>query len=80
MSRLRLGPVGDDKPVKLTLEISPSLLTEIHLYSEVHARLTGRSAALTPERLILPIVELFIASDREFIRQRRRGDGGPGHG
>lgn len=81
MSQLRLGPIGDDKPIKLSLEISPALLNEIVRYSEVHARATGRSAPLAPEKLIPPIVELFIASDREFIKQLRRRDTGEiGHG
>ncbi|MBL9070508.1 MAG: DUF2274 domain-containing protein [Sphingopyxis sp.] len=71
MTQLKLGPIGDDKPVKLTLELSPALLEEIVRYSEAHARATGRSKSLSPERLIPPIVELFIAGDREFIRQRR---------
>jgi len=39
-------------------------------------RLPGRAAALTPERLIPSIVELFIAGDREFIKLRKRGGTG----
>ena len=71
MSGLRLGPIGDDKPVKLTVEVAPSLLEDIVRYADVHAEATGRPAALSPERLIPPIVELFIASDREFARRRK---------
>lgn len=71
MTRLRLGPVGDHKPVKLTLEIAPTLFDAIVRYSEIHAKLTGRAVPLAPERLIPPIIEHFIASDREFARQRR---------
>lgn len=71
MSQLRLGPIGDDKPVKLTIEVAPTLIEDIVGYAKVHAEVTGRPVALTPERLIPPIVEHFIASDREFIRRRK---------
>lgn len=72
MTGLRLGPVEDQKSVKTTLEISSALMRDIVEYAEVHARVTGRSAPLSPERLIPPIVELFIAGDRAFIKQRKK--------
>lgn len=72
MTGLRLGPVEDQKPVKTTLEISTALMRDIVEYAEVHARMTGRLAPLPPEKLIPPIVELFIAGDRAFIKQRKK--------
>ena len=72
MTRLRLGPIVEEKPVKVTLEMPGSLMREIGDYAIVHAKLTGLAAPLPPERLIPPIVERFIASDREFSKQRRR--------
>jgi hypothetical protein len=47
-------------------------MRDIVEYAEVHARVTGRSAPLPPEKLIPPIVELFIAGDRAFIKQRKK--------
>ena len=47
-------------------------MRDIVEYAEVHARVTGRSAPLSPEKLIPPIVELFIAGDRAFIKQRKK--------
>lgn len=71
MTKLRLGPIAEEKPVKLTVEISGSLMRELGAYGEVHAKLTGLASPLTPERLIPPMIERFIASDREFSKQRR---------
>lgn len=72
MTKLRLGPIPEDKPVKLTLEISGALARDLADYAEVHAKLTGLASALTPEKLIPPMIERFIAGDREFSKQRRR--------
>jgi hypothetical protein len=72
VSKLRLGPVIEEKPVKLTLELPGSLLRELADYAGVHAKLTGLAAPLPAEKLIPPMIERFIASDREFSRLRRR--------
>ncbi len=73
MSKLRLGPVAEEKPVKLSIEIPGSLAREIADYAAVHARLTGLDTPLTSERIIPAMIERFIAGDREFSKQRRRG-------
>lgn len=65
-------PLAEEKPVKVTLEIPGSLMREIGDYAIVDAKLTGLAAPLPPARLIPPIVERFIASDRENSKQRRR--------
>lgn len=72
MSRLRLGPIVEEKPVKLSVEISGALMRDLKDYSAVHARLNGLSEPVPIEKLIPPIVERFIAGDREFTKQRRR--------
>lgn len=71
MTKLRLGPIAEEKPVKLTVEISGALMRELSDYGDVHAKVTGLAAPLTPEKLIPPMIERFIASDREFSKQRR---------
>lgn len=72
MSKLRLGPVAEDRPVKLTLEMPGSLMRDLADYAAVHGRMNGLSEPLPPEKLIPPIVERFIAGDREFSKQRRK--------
>lgn len=73
MTKLRLGPVVEEKPVKLTVELPGSLMRDLADYAGIHAKLTGLSTPLPPERLIPPMIERFIASDREFFKQRRKG-------
>ena len=72
MTRLRLGPIVEEKPVKLTLELPGDLIRELAQYASVHAKLTGLAAPLPPERIIPAMIVRFIASDREFSKQRRR--------
>lgn len=72
MSKLRLGPIEEDKPVKITLEIPGLLMRDLSEYAAIHAKLTGLATPLPPERLIAPMIERFITSDREFGKQRRR--------
>lgn len=73
MSRRRLGAIADNKPVKMTIEMSGSLVRDLADYADVHARLTGMASPISPEKLIPAMIERFIASDREFSRQRRNG-------
>lgn len=72
MTKLRLGPIAEEKPVKLTLEIAGELMREISDYSAIHARSTGLAGPLPPEKIIPAMVARFIAGDREFSKQRRR--------
>jgi len=72
MAKLKLGPILDDKPVKLTIELPTSLHRDLVIYAEVLARETGRPVA-DPVRLIVPMLERFMATDREFARARRAG-------
>lgn len=72
MTKLRLGPIVEEKPVKVTLEIPGPLMRELSDYASVHATLTGLASPLPLERLIPPMIERFIAGDREFSKQRRR--------
>lgn len=72
MSKLRLGPIQEEKPVKLTIELSGALMRELADYSSVHAQQTGLPNPVPPERLIPPMIERFIGGDREFSKLRRR--------
>lgn len=72
MSKLRLGAIPEDKPIKLTLEIPGEMMRELLDYAEVHAKLTGLAAPLPIERIVPAMIGRFIAGDREFSKQRRR--------
>lgn len=73
MTKLKLGPFAEDKPVKVTIELPGSLHRDLIAYAEALARETGQPAA-DPKRLIVPMLERFIATDRGFAKARRVRD------
>lgn len=70
MTRLKLGPLPDDKPVKLTLELPASVHRDLITYAEALARETGQPTP-EPARLIVPMIARFMATDRGFARARK---------
>lgn len=78
MSKLKLGALADDKPVKLTVELPANVHRDLAAYADALARETGRSIA-EPAKLIAPMLARFMATDRAFGRARRKsqieGDG-----
>jgi hypothetical protein len=78
MSKLKLGAIADDKPVKLTVELPANVHRDLAAYADALARETGRSIA-EPAKLIAPMLARFMATDRAFGRARRKsqieGDG-----
>ncbi|BEV45833.1 MULTISPECIES: DUF2274 domain-containing protein [Hyphomicrobiales] len=70
MAKLKLGPIVDDKPVKVSVELPASLHRDLVAYAEILAREAGQSPA-DPVRLIIPMLERFIATDRGFVAARR---------
>lgn len=71
MAKLKLGPIVDDKPVKVTLELPASLHRDLVAYAEILSRETGQPST-DPLRLIVPMLERFIATDRGFAKARRQ--------
>jgi hypothetical protein len=74
MTKLKLGPLSDDRPVKLTVELPAAVHRDLTAYSAALAAKTG-GEPVTPEKLIAPMLSRFMASDRGFVRGRsaRRG-------
>lgn len=69
MTKLRLGPIADDKPVKIALEMPAALHRDLIEYG----RLLGEGGApIEPTKLIVPMLERFIATDRGFAKARRK--------
>lgn len=69
MTKLKLGPLADDRPVKLTVELPANVHRDLAAYAAALAAETGGEAA-TPEKLIAPMLARFMASDRGFARRR----------
>lgn len=74
MAKLKLAGIDDDKPVKLTVTLPASLHRNLVAYAEILANETGKS--VEPAKLIAPMLEKFIASDRGF-RKARGADRNP---
>jgi hypothetical protein len=70
MAKLRLGAITDDKPVKLTVELSAGVHRDLLAYAEVLAHETGQSVT-EPTKLIAPMLARFMATDRAFAKIRR---------
>lgn len=70
MTKLKLGPLADDRPVKLTVELSAAVHRDLVAYAAALATETG-GEAVTPEKLVAPMLARFMASDRGFSRGRR---------
>ena len=66
---LKLGPIPDDKPVRLTITLSAELAALLCSYANAVG--SRSSKPLTVERIIPPILERFIKTDRAFMRTHR---------
>lgn len=68
---LKLGPIADDKPVRVAIDVPADVYRDLAAYADAHAAATGQ-ASQGPAKLIVPMLTLFMASDREFAKVRRR--------
>jgi hypothetical protein len=69
MEKLKLSAVPDDKPVKLTVELPAAVHRDLVAYAEVLGGKTGQ--AVEPAKLVAPMLERFMSTDRAFSRARR---------
>ena len=69
-AKLKLSSVPDDKPVKLTIELPPDVNRDLLDYAAVMAREFGQ-AAPEPAKLIAPMLQKFMATDRAIARLRK---------
>lgn len=70
MAKLKLGPLIDDKPVRLTVELPAQVHRDLVAYAEALARETV-SDAVEPAKLVGPMLARFMATDRVFGKARR---------
>lgn len=70
MTKLKLGAIADEKPVRLSVELSASLHRDLVAYADLLARETGQRSE--PAKLIAPMLHRFISSDRAFTKARRQ--------
>lgn len=71
MAKLKLGPLIDEKPVRLSVELPASTHRDLAAYADVLAAETGQAA--DPVKLIAPMLARFMATDRAFAKARKGG-------
>ena len=69
MAKLKLGPLTDDKPVKVTIELPAPTHRDLQLYAEALAFETGQPIE-DAAKLIPPMVARFMATDRAFAKAK----------
>lgn len=70
MPKLKIGPLPDDKPVKVTLELPAAVHRDLVAYAEALGREWG--STIEPSALVTPMLTRFMATDRAFAKIRRR--------
>jgi hypothetical protein len=70
MTKLKLHGIQDNKPIKITIEISGSTHQNLIEYAEIMAHETGQEIS-DPKRLVAPMLIRFMETDRAFLRAKR---------
>ncbi len=74
MARLKLGALVDEKPVRLMVELPAPVHRDLLAYAALHATENALGAAQA-DRLVAPMLAMFMADDREFMKVKRGGGG-----
>ncbi|MDI6028382.1 DUF2274 domain-containing protein [Corticibacterium sp. UT-5YL-CI-8] len=69
MAKLKLGPLADDKPIRVTIELPAQLHRDLVAYGRLLAE--PGTPPIEPVRLIVPMLERFVVTDRGFAKARR---------
>ncbi|MEM7643881.1 MAG: DUF2274 domain-containing protein [Pseudomonadota bacterium] len=69
MAKLKLGPLADDKPVKLTVELPAPVHRNLVAYADLLAKETGQPVPV--DKIVAPMLARFMATDRGFAKLRR---------
>ena len=70
MTKLRLGLIIDEKPVKLTIELPNAIHQSLVEYAQLLARESG-SAKIDPSRLVAPMLDRFMKGDKAFLKTKK---------
>ncbi|WP_296739801.1 DUF2274 domain-containing protein [Mesorhizobium sp.] len=69
MTKLKLGAIPEDKPVKVSHEIPAPVFEDLTLYARLMAE--SGQPPVEPVKLIVPMIARFMATDRAFAKARR---------
>jgi hypothetical protein len=68
MTKLKLTDLAEDKPIRLTIELPAAIHRDLAAYAVV---LGAGQGAISPHKLITPMIARFMATDRAFLKARR---------
>ena len=71
MTKLKLSALLDDRPVKVTTQLDDSVPRELDAYAAILAKAPGEPAPPDPVKLIGPMLQRFMATDKAFNRAKR---------
>ncbi len=69
MTKLKLGPIESDKPMRISIRLPAPVYRDLLIYAEALAK-DSRQAAVEPAILIPVMIEHFMATDRGFAKVR----------
>ncbi|MCK0166210.1 DUF2274 domain-containing protein [Jannaschia sp. S6380] len=69
MAKLKLGPLVDETPVKLTIELPAAVHRDLIAYAELLGGETGDR--VEPAKIVAPMLSRFMATDRGFAKLKR---------
>ncbi|BCH21633.1 DUF2274 domain-containing protein [Mesorhizobium sp. L-8-3] len=71
MTKLKLSAIPDDKPVKLTVELPAAVHRDLVAYAAILARTNGDAVPPDPVKLVAPMLQRFMATDKGFGKAKR---------
>ncbi len=71
MTKLKLGTIFDDRPVKIAIELPAPLNRDLIAYADILTKSTEAVTTIDPSKLIVPMLERFMATDRVFSKARK---------
>lgn len=70
MIKLKLSAIPDERPVKITVELPAPVFKDLQAYAEILARTNGEAKSPDPAKLVAPMVQRFMATDKAFRKVR----------
>lgn len=71
MTKLRLSALLDEKPIKITVELPAAVHRDLVAYAEILARTSGETSPADPAKLVVPMLQRFMATDKGFKKEKR---------
>ena len=70
MTKLKLETIEDDKPVNRMVKFPGAVCRDLAAYAEVLTRDGGNATAPDPIKLVVPMLQRFMATDKAFRKAR----------